>query len=90
MTIPIMRAMFSRVKTTKPKTKSNNLLKMEALAKKAKKVANIAKATNEYIPEQAMSTAKFTGCPEALVIKIVGDPYEEDRVMGNPAVLSME
>ena len=81
--------MFRAAKTTKPRTNSESFLKRDVLAKKAKKVANIAKATKEYIPEQARSTAKFTGCPEALVNKIVGDPYEEDNVIGKPAVFSI-
>ena len=68
---------------------SKNFLRMEVLAKKVKKDANIVKATKEYIPEQAMSTAKFTGCPETLVNKIAGDPYEEDNVIGKPAVFSI-
>ena len=81
--------MFRAAKATKPRTKSKSFLKIEVLAKKAKKVANIAKATKEYIPEQATSTAKFTFCPEALDSKIVGVPYEEDSVIGNPAVFNM-
>jgi hypothetical protein len=44
----------------------------------------MVKAINEYIPEQAMSTAKVTGCPAAVDSKIVGDPYEEDNVTGKP------
>ena len=80
--------MFRAAKTTKPRTNNKSFLKIEVLAKKAKKVANIAKATKEYIPEQATSTAKFTGSPEAVDIKIVGVPYEEDNSMGNPAVFN--
>jgi len=76
-------------KIKKPRIKSKSFLKREVLARKAKKVANIAKAIKEYIPEQAMSTAKFTVCPEALDNKIVGDPYEEDNVIGKPAVFSI-
>ena len=78
--------MFRIAKTKKPRMNNKIFLKMEVLAKKAKKVANIVKATKEYIPEQAISTAKFTGCPEALDSKIAGAPYEEDSVIGNPAV----
>jgi hypothetical protein len=80
--------MFRAAKTTKPRMKSKSFLKMDVLAKKAKKVANIANATKEYIPEQAMSTAKFTGSPDAVDSKIVGAPYEEDNSIGNPAVFS--
>ena len=54
--------------------KRKNFLKIDALAKKAKKVANIAKATKEYIPEHATSTAKFTGSPDAVDNTIVGAP----------------
>ena len=86
MTIDIIRMMFRIAKTKKPIMKSRSFLKIEVEARKARKVANIAKATKEYIPEQAMSTAKFRGCPEALDIIIVGEPYEEDSVIGIPAV----
>ena len=65
-------------------------MRIEEDARKVKKVANIAKATMEYIPEHAMSTAKFRGCPEAVDMRIVGAPYEEDIVMGIPAVFSMK
>jgi len=80
--------MFRAAKTRKPRMNSKSFLKMEVFAKKAKKVLNIAKATKEYIPEQATSTAKFTGCPAAVVSIIAGAPYEEDKVIGNPAVFS--
>ena len=76
-------------KTRKPRMKSKSFLRMEVFARKARKVANIAKATREYIPEQATSTAKFTVCPEAVDSIIVGAPYEEDKVIGNPAVFSI-
>ena len=80
--------MFRAAKATKPRTNSKIFLKIEVLAKNAKKVANIVKATKEYIPEQATSTVKFTGCPAAVDRKRAGAPYKEDNSRGNPTVFN--
>ena len=88
-TMAIMRMMFKTAKTKKPRTNNDNFLKIEVEATKAKKAANIAKAINEYIPEQGMSTAKITGFSAAVDSKIVGDPYEEESVTGNPTVFNV-
>ena len=37
-----------------------------------------------YIPEQAMSTAKFIGVPSGLIIFIIGLPYSLVSVAGMP------
>jgi hypothetical protein len=36
-----------------------------------------------------MSTAKITGFSAAVDSKIVGDPYEEESVTGNPTVFNV-
>jgi hypothetical protein len=79
-----MRIRFKTAKTRKPKTNTKAFLRTVVEDMKAKKAANMVNAIKEYIPEQAMSTAKVTGCPPAVDSKIVGDPYEEDNVTGKP------
>ena len=77
--------MFRAAKTTKPRMKSKSYLKMGVLAKKE---ANIANATKEYMPEHATSTAKFTVSPAAFENRMVGAPYAEDSVSGSPAIFN--
>ena len=77
-----MRTMFRTVKTTNPEIKSKILFRIVVEDMKAKKVANVAKAISEYIPEQGMSTEKLTCCPAAVVSISVGAPKSFDNVTG--------
>ena len=70
----------------KPIKNIPTFFKTGAETTRARKVANIAKAIKEYIPEQGKSTAKAIGFPEEVVSAIVGGPYDGDSVTGKPTV----
>lgn len=46
----------------------------------------MVKAISEYIPEQGTSMEKFVGFPAEVSSEIIGAPYEDDSVIGRPAV----
>ena len=78
----VMRMIFKTSKTRKPSENKPIFLGIEADAIKTRKVANMAKAMKEYIPEHARSIANDAGCPADVVSMIVGGPYDEDNVTG--------
>ena len=80
--IVVMRMMFKTSNMRKPRRNRPIFFGIEVDAMKAKKVANMAKAMKEYIPEHARSIANDVGCPADVVSMIVGGPYDEDNVTG--------
>ena len=74
--------MFKISKMRNPKENKPIFLGIDAEAIKTKKVANMAKAIREYIPEHARSMPNGVGSPAELVRMIVGGPYDDDNVTG--------
>ena len=70
----VIRAMFRKSKTMNPRSRTPIFRMGDAEVMKARKTANVAKATSEYIPEHARSIVRDISCPRDVVSASIGGP----------------